>query len=1095
MEGKSPVSSKETVSPVGRKRRHRYWVVAVLVIVLTVLLVSFAPQLVVRYLVAHQLEEWGIEHEGIETIRIGPWAGELWLGPVRFGSSNSERGQVADLGVRLGFRPLFNRRLSVERFLVQGIDVVLRRDDQDGFSLNGIPLTSWLAASSPETSPVDDELGWLAGVDTLELRNSRLIFENPQGGSLDIHVEQFTLFDLRSWTADEPSRFELKAQVNDIQLQWRGEATPLADNISLEIDSLTRHAEVPKVLQFTGPMGLGLERQRGVYDADLKYRMTLSENGRLEGNTRGTIDIRDADYRREAGLELAFQSAALRLDIAFQSEESGKINLQGEIELGIEDGKASMPDIRFGSKESHVLITDLEAGYQSDGETRLFFKPEIKLRQLEFSGPIEISLGTVVEVLAALQSLSVPGDVAVADTGLENFSGNSLSVPRSTLKVKDLETGRGAFSLQSSAGRVVLGVDSYTDLQAVQLGVGERQISMDRLRSRLQDLKLDAGQGKLDLQLNFQSDQSAITSRSPLGELRAKSLNTALDGMALRAGADAVSLRLEKINQELAGFAVTIHPEGRRPELQVGLAGANSTLGPVVLKTVAGDPSWKLNARAALDTLSAAFAKGEQGALKIGRAEINGLQLNQDMEIAADALGIHGLDVYFKRSMLEALQNDPSPIGVAKNNAAAGAVKAQNRGPASGASDVGRVQQLLTLLGFPSGPIDGKMGPRTAAAIRAFQRQEGIHADGKVTAELLAVLESRGGETSRPELSRSSPHPKVQLGEVALTGNSVIRFRDDLVKPEVNVDAVFREARIRNVNTRKTQQPTQVRLASDINEFTHVDISGWVGGVNTQADLDLKLKVDNVELSTFSPYIEELAGVHLESGQLDSSVTGKASAGTLQGEIKIDLEGITFAALSKENAERVEGALGVPLETAVGLLQDDKGHINLALPLGGTLEAPKVDLSSAVGRAVGGALKRVFPPSMAISLLSGVVEGSTPTLEPITFAPGSAQLDDESERYIDQIAVLLGEHPKLRLRVCGRSTAKDRNKPASTSDSAAAAVSDKEAQTLSELAIARKRTVRRYLIQKKGATGKQVAECRSTFDPADQESPRVEISL
>jgi hypothetical protein len=50
-------------------------------------------------------------------------------------------------------------------------------------------------------------------------------------------------------------------------------------------------------------------------------------------------------------------------------------------------------------------------------------------------------------------------------------------------------------------------------------------------------------------------------------------------------------------------------------------------------------------------------------------------------------------------------------------------------------------------------------------------------------------------------------------------------------------------------------------------------------------------------------------------------------------------------------------------------------------------------------------------------------------------------------------------------------------------------------QTLAELAVERMRVVRRYLIQEKGADAKRLPECRSTFQAADQGSPRVEISL
>lgn len=49
-------------------------------------------------------------------------------------------------------------------------------------------------------------------------------------------------------------------------------------------------------------------------------------------------------------------------------------------------------------------------------------------------------------------------------------------------------------------------------------------------------------------------------------------------------------------------------------------------------------------------------------------------------------------------------------------------------------------QQLLTALGFYSGPIDGIPGPRTATALREAQKAYGLQRTGKVSSELLARL-------------------------------------------------------------------------------------------------------------------------------------------------------------------------------------------------------------------------------------------------------------------------------------------------------------------------------------------------------------------
>ena len=59
---------------------------------------------------------------------------------------------------------------------------------------------------------------------------------------------------------------------------------------------------------------------------------------------------------------------------------------------------------------------------------------------------------------------------------------------------------------------------------------------------------------------------------------------------------------------------------------------------------------------------------------------------------------------------------------------------------AIGSAEIREVQQLLKRLNFDPGPADGKMGEKTADAIRLYQRFAGLEVDGTATAALLEDL-------------------------------------------------------------------------------------------------------------------------------------------------------------------------------------------------------------------------------------------------------------------------------------------------------------------------------------------------------------------
>ena len=873
-------------------------VIILVVIALLGLLFSFAPRYVARYLVASQLEELGIDHEGVDTLSINPWTGDLWLGPVRFGTGPSDRGQLGELGLTLRFNPLLKHRVSIERLLVRGIDLVVTRGKDNTLALNGIPLSQFMAPPEAPVQPEKKGDPWGAGVDTVELRDSRLVFQDRDRGELEVEVERLALMAFETWEPDRPGRFELAARVNDIQLNWSGEARPFADNVTLVIDARTQQADVPKLVRFTGPWGL--DRRDGTYDAALKYEVTFFDSGRLEGHTAGAIDIQGADYERAGVFALTLDRAKVDLDVGYSLSESGDFVLKGQVvtDLGPSTG-AFAKDTRFAVAAGRVAIGGLDATYGRYGTLRVETRPDIDLESLAFSGPIEISADQLLELLALLQSLSAGAAVSTADTGLADMADASVAVPRSDVKVGRLQSRGGAFSLQSKEGWVELGLNTNSDLFDVHIAVNERNIAIERLQSRLKRLGLKSGRGRLTLDMAGNSSLVAGTSVSPIGELKIGAFEIDMDSLGLQVQTGAVSLQLAAVSQ-VHGVSALLFAQGERPETQLHVGAASAALSEASLDAQGGALRWAAAGGAAVDSLSADFAKGKDGALKFGRAEITALQANERLQLAADALTVDGLDVYVKRSLLAALRRDedagPQQAVSSGDGAAQPGPAIATPATAAQELDVRRMQTLLSELGYSPGPVDGVMGRRTAAAISDFQRREGLAVDGRPTSGLLAALESRAAGPDEGAVAAAAqtamPNqagPAVRLGRFALTGNPVLRFRDDLVTPQVKIDSVFKEppgAKSGYPDGRHpARRPEPYRRRQRVYSR---GFSGWVAGFGKTADLDVTAKVDNLELSTYSPYVAELAGVYLESGQLDTVLEAKAKQGALQGRIQLE---------------------------------------------------------------------------------------------------------------------------------------------------------------------------------------------------------------
>jgi peptidoglycan hydrolase-like protein with peptidoglycan-binding domain len=67
--------------------------------------------------------------------------------------------------------------------------------------------------------------------------------------------------------------------------------------------------------------------------------------------------------------------------------------------------------------------------------------------------------------------------------------------------------------------------------------------------------------------------------------------------------------------------------------------------------------------------------------------------------------------------------------------------------------DTKNAQQALQAKGYNPGPIDGIYGPRTTAAVRDYQKAEGLKVTGQMDADTRAKLMASGSATTTPSAS------------------------------------------------------------------------------------------------------------------------------------------------------------------------------------------------------------------------------------------------------------------------------------------------------------------------------------------------------
>jgi hypothetical protein len=370
----------------------------------------------------------------------------------------------------------------------------------------------------------------------------------------------------------------------------------------------------------------------------------------------------------------------------------------------------------------------------------------------------------------------------------------------------------------------------------------------------------------------------------------------------------------------------------------------------------------------------------------------------------------------------------------------------------------------------------------------------------------------------------------IAIGRLALLDRGNIQFVDGSVTPAVDFKLAVEQLEVKNLDTGKVQQRSDLRFKAKINEFTDLDLSGWATPFRPKPDFDLNLALKGLELPRFSSYVAKAVGMHLESGQLNlnAAATGKQAA--LDAKLDVNLRNLELGDLSPEDAKKLAGEVGMPIQTAIGLLQDSDKTINLKIPVSGTVTEPEIDLSDAIQKAVGGALASLFPPTAIASMLMSASKGGA-TFAPVPFRVGTAKLGNAGTAMARNLAQLLAKRPKLSLRVCGRATlgdveqykalileqqqvalrleksaklkaqkvkkgtARQEAKASSIAILTVAEILQSAKNPMTKLALDRTRAVRNFLLAQNKSLKGRVSECRSAYNPKNKKSPRADVTL
>lgn len=284
-----------------------------------------------------------------------------------------------------------------------------------------------------------------------------------------------------------------------------------------------------------------------------------------------------------------------------------------------------------------------------------------------------------------------------------------------------------------------------------------------------------------------------------------------------------------------------------------------------------------------------------------------------------------------------------------------------------------------------------------------------INEDGETN---MALLMKEQPATDHAESDKadsdSSNGYDFSLGRVEIN-NASSRFTDQNLPIVFNAHMQKLNGEISGFSTR-SQQPVDIALEGQVDEFGLVEISGAMNPLNITNQTTINMAFSNLDLPAMSPYTVKFAGRQIDEGRGDIELTYEIVESELKASNDIVIRDIRLG-------DRVESpdALDLPLDLAVALLKNSDGVIELNIPVTGDVSDPQFAMGPVIRGAIRNALGNIV--SAPFRFLGSLLGGDDEAIDEIRFRAGRSDLAPPEQQKLNKLVEAMSQRPELALQI------------------------------------------------------------------------------
>lgn len=280
--------------------------------------------------------------------------------------------------------------------------------------------------------------------------------------------------------------------------------------------------------------------------------------------------------------------------------------------------------------------------------------------------------------------------------------------------------------------------------------------------------------------------------------------------------------------------------------------------------------------------------------------------------------------------------------------------------------------------------------------------------EGAKSAEAAKPTETKvAGKESAPA-KQAVP---IKIGKITLQ-NGTVNFSDLFVKPNYTVNLTKLGGQVSGLSS-AADTVADMDLRGRYANSAPVEIVAKLNPLAAKSYLDLKAAVTGVDLVGFSPYSGKYAGYAIDKGKLSLNVAYKLENNQLAAENHLFIDQFTFG-------DKVDSpdATTLPVNLAISLLKNNRGEIDLRLPIAGSLDDPQFSIGGLIVKVIVNLFVKAVTSPFA---LLGSMFGSGDELSNVEFAVGRATISEAAGKKLAILSKALSERNSLKLEITGRA--------------------------------------------------------------------------